>query len=257
MFQILRHNLLGQTGSGMMYLSFFLILFLLKNKEWRYKFVWPVYTVFATIVVSFSYENFWSTVLPGVPARSFLMLPIPIVLAFIVSYFWARTRGVERLVATIGVLLVLYFSSDYPTENFYQNYYGAENWYGLPQDVVDVCELVLSEVDEPLLLVNETDVDYFRQYSSKIKLLYGENLYAGKMNGASAIPSQYWKIYSLMSDDNYIDVDQIGTLCSEFDVDYIVINIEDYPLISYYEQEDFTFYMNVGRYAVFRSNSIQ
>lgn len=256
MFEILRQTTLTQTGSCLVYMCILMIFFILKNREQRYQFVYPVYMLFLSFVVSGLYETIWVRVLDNVSDRAINAVPIAVIVALVLSYFWQKMKGLDVLIAAVGIGFLLYFCSDQYFDVFYEEIYPAENLYGIPQDVVDVCDLALSETEEPLLLVSQTDVDYFRQYSAKVKLLYGEDVYNGKMGGAKTIPSEYWQIYSYMSNWGYVDLVAVEELIYPFGVDYIVINCDEFTSVAYEGIQYYSIYTRIGRYVVWRNNSL-
>ncbi|MCD7752091.1 MAG: hypothetical protein LUI10_10200 [Lachnospiraceae bacterium] len=218
----------------------------------RYKFVYPVYTVFLLFANDWFFSNVLSVVLIYAPYRFVVLIPVPFIIALMVSGACNSVKGKGTVLMVLAALLFFYFVSDLGDENYYEDDYKIENVYGLPQDVVDVCDLVLSEKDEPLLLVNDPDVDYFRQYSAKVKLI---NVNIASMPGVAATRSEYTQIKNLMADSGGIDMEAVGELAAACEVDYIILNVDAYNSVFYEGETWYSLYEVVGDYLVFKVNS--
>ncbi len=251
-FDIVRQNILADSGSGAFYLSLFLLPMILQSREMKYKFVYPVYTVFLIYTSYWIYTNVLQVILIYAPDRFVTVIPVPFIIALIISSGCYSAKGKEVIAAAFASLLLIYFISDAEWENFYDDLYKAENVYGLPQDVVDVSNLLLSENEQPLLLVNDVDVDYFRQYSSKIRIV---NVNIETMPEVPATCSEYLEIESLMSDPNVIDMNLVGEQAAECGVDYIVLNVDAYHSVYYADELYYSLYEVIGDYLVFKINS--
>lgn len=260
-FSLIRQNTLAQTGSGVFFLSMFYLLVILREKEWRWKFVYPLYILFLSYTWNVFYAEVWDEVFSGMGTRVAAMIPVTAVIALVVAYGCSMLKGKDVLIAAAAVGLLLYFNSDYYYEDYLEDFYQVENIYGLPQDVVDVCDLVLSEVEEPLLIVADVDdIIYFRQYSSNIKLLYGNNLY-GTMNSATAIPSEYRDMAATLQNTEFVNLVTFGERANGYDVDYIIINTQTHDSSTLYNEGDegetyYSLYANLGVYAVYKNNSL-
>ncbi|MCD8131658.1 MAG: hypothetical protein LUE16_10370 [Lachnospiraceae bacterium] len=251
-FEIVRQNMLSSTGSGTFYLSLFLLPVMLRSRDMRYKFVYPVYTIFLIYTSYWIYTNIISAIMGYAPARFVTLIPIPFIIALVISDGCNSVKGKGTVLVVIAALFLFYFISDAEYEDYYDDDYKIENVYGLPQDVVDVCDLILSENEEPLLLVNDPDIDYFRQYSGKIKMI---NVNIGSMTDVAATRSEYSSIRSLMSDSEGIDMNLVGELAEECGVDYIVLNADAYHSVFYADELYYSLYEVIGDYLVFKVNS--
>ncbi|MCD8378760.1 MAG: hypothetical protein LUC95_00210 [Lachnospiraceae bacterium] len=252
MFEIVRQNWLAGTGSGAFYLSLFLLPTVMRSRDMRYKFVYPVYTVFLVFISYWMYTNVIQVIMSYAPDRFIAVIPIPFIIALVISCGIKSAKGKEMIAAVIAALFLIFFISDATWEDFYEDLYKIENVYGLPQDVVDVCDLVLSENEEPLLLINDDDIDYFRQYSGQIRLA---NVNVGSMPLIASTCSEYKEITSLMSDPDGIDMEAVGELAAACEVDYIILNVDAYHSVFYEGETYYSLYEVVGDYLVFKANS--
>ena len=257
-FALIRQNTLAQTGSGVFFLSMFFLLVILKEKEWRWKFVYPLYILFLSYTWNVFYGEIWDEVFSGMGTRVAAMIPVAAVIALVVAYGCSMLKGKDVLIAAVAVGLLLYFNSDNDFEDYLEDFYRVENVYGLPQDVVDVCDLVLSEVEEPLLIVADVDdIIYFRQYSSRIKLLYGNNLY-GTMGGATTITIDYKDMAATLQNTEFVNLGTFGERANGYSVDYIIINTQTHDSSTLYNEGEtyYSLYANLGVYAVYKNNSL-
>lgn len=231
------------TGSGVFFLSFLLLFFLIKDKEWRYKLLYPNLILLVLFMNPLMNQFIWTRILSFVAHRLVNCIPIGFIIAYVLSYFWNETKRKDTWVFGIGIVLLMFMCAD----NINGDFMKAENLYGIPQDTIEVSELVLEEKEIPLLLVSEPDANFFRQYSNNVHLLYGEDLTAGKMIGAKEIPKEYKLIADLMR-ESPINMDKVGEYAAAFSVDYIVINREEYLDVVNEDNQWFT----EGRYIIFK-----
>ena len=109
--------------------------------------------------------------------RMFWILPLPAVIAYA---FALRLKKAEvswkRGAVVAGMILVVAVTgtSIYAQGNFRE----AENLYKIPQDAVDVCELMQEDAerhnieDKGIIVVNEL-LPYIRQYDGTVRMPYG------------------------------------------------------------------------------------
>lgn len=94
-----------------------------------------------------------------------LAMPVVIAFAFVkVVWFLPKTAGKVIGAALLTVSLVFVGTYQYNAANFVK----PENLYKIPQDVVEICDLINGEVEEPKL-ISDDDVNYWvRQYDATI-----------------------------------------------------------------------------------------
>ncbi len=248
-FEITRRNMLMGTGSGAFFLSLFLLPAVCQSREEKYKFVYPVYTVVLLYSSYWVYTNVLTVILSYAPDRFVALIPVPFILALMISRGCCSVKGKERIIAVLAAALLIFYISDYGGDNFYDDLYKIENVYGLPQDVVDVCDLMLSEEEQPLILVNDLDVDYFRQYSADVKIV---NVNLAGMSAVAETRSEYTQIQELMSDPGTIYMNLVGELAAECGVDYIILRVDAYQSVNYADELYYTLYEVIGDYLVFK-----
>ncbi len=250
-FKLVQQGYLMSIGSGAFFMGLFLLPSVLQSRNMRYQFIYPVYTLVLLYSSIWVYDNILEVVMSYAPARFVGLIPVPFVIALMISRGCYSLKGSMRIFGVLAALLLIFYISD-DSEDFYDNLYQAENVYGLPQDVVDVCDLILSEVEEPLILVNDPDAQYFRQYSADIKLV---NVNIASMSNIAATRSEYSQIRQLMANSDSIDIEDVGELAAACGVNYIIVNVGAYDYMYYADLTWYRLYDVVGEYMVFKVNS--
>ena len=112
--------------------------------------------------------------------RMFWMLITPIIISIGFTYF---VMGIEsdklKVLALILIIPVSLYCGEFQISN--AMFKKAENLYRLPQSSVDITEYVTSEIDSPKLIVPYTIAHPFRQISTDVYLLYGEDATYGRI----------------------------------------------------------------------------
>ena len=169
--------------------------------------------------------------------RFFWLLMTPIITAIGLTFFVFGIDKIKmRVIAILLLLPIIFYCGKFSISN--DMYKKATNLYRLPQTAVDITEYVLSEKEEPKIVVPYTISHPFRQISTKIHPLYGEDATSGRICGT---PGEFWYMCDQMErvipDFNYIT-----ERCDHYNVDYILfdtvytelcengnINVYNYP----------------------------
>ena len=112
--------------------------------------------------------------------RMFWMLITPIIISIGFTYF---VMGIDddklKILALILIIPISLYCGEFQISN--AMFKKAENLYRLPQSSVDITEYVTSEMDSPKLIVPYTIAHPFRQISTDVYLLYGEDATYGRI----------------------------------------------------------------------------
>lgn len=107
--------------------------------------------------------------------RIFWLLPSSILIAFVGTRVFERLKKQSKknffLIAFLFVI-ILGGKNIFNSNNYAKSY----NIYKLPEEVVQICEMVAPNEGKTKMIVPETIVSYIRQYNPNINLLYGRNL---------------------------------------------------------------------------------
>ena len=170
--------------------------------------------------------------------RMFWMLITPIIISIGFTYF---VMGIDsdklKVLALIIIIPISVYCGEFQISN--AMFKKAENAYRLPQSSVDITEYVTSEMDSPKLIVPYTIAHPFRQISTDVHLLYGEDATSGRIWGASG------EFRMLCEEMEHVtpDLNVIMPVARENNVNYILfdtvytqfcedgdINIYGYPI---------------------------
>lgn len=152
------------------------------------------------------------------PRFVWIMTPT-IVLAIAFTYFIKKIDGnVRKLLAGIALFILIFCCGEHKITSYV--YKKPENLYKFPQSVVDITEKVLSENDEPRLCVPVSSAYPFRQISTKVHLLYGDDAGYGRIAGVSGIIKEVADQMETVQPDLYFITD----VCRQYAVDYIILD---------------------------------
>ncbi|MCR5733941.1 MAG: hypothetical protein K6G22_04960 [Lachnospiraceae bacterium] len=229
---------MGLYFAGLIFLAFFL-----KDKRYRDALFWPALCMLFIIYVLIPVTNLVDMKYlhkyifsDDLHYRMLWMLMVAPVVALFLS---AIVRGIEKerekQFAIILLIPVIFFCGQFKINA--KEFPKAENLYKLPQALIDISDEVLQEKEEPKLIVPYEAAHVFRQYSSDIMLLYGEDATFGRV---ASVPYEIRLVCEEMTKE-VPDLYYINEMAHENDVDYIVfdatyhcfggenINIYDYP----------------------------
>jgi len=247
MWETIKQSIYEGAGSGLFYVCFVLLFMMDRDKKLRYKITYPNFLLMLLFMNPWVFEHVWLKLMPIQTHRMLICIPTTFIIAFVISAFWSQTKKWDTVFA--GILIVILMILCYDDRN--EQLMPAENLYGIPQDVIEVCDFVLEEVESPILVVSDPDANYFRQYSSEIRLLFGDDIVGDKMGGAKEIPQDYYAMSDLL-DDEIIRIDNLVDYANNYGVDYIVINMEEYPAIELLYTTWYGLHTTIGRYMIFK-----
>lgn len=154
------------------------LIFLLLVEKRRENIQLVYYFVFLIIIafcpqIAYVFSNYF--IGNDVYWRIFWLLPSCLIIAFAGArvYELLRSRSRKRIFV-IALLMIIALGGKFVfnTENFSK----TTNLYKLPEEVIEICDMVVLEDEEVKMIVPETIVSYIRQYNPDIKLLYGRSL---------------------------------------------------------------------------------
>lgn len=123
-----------------------------------------------------------------------------------------RAKGLTLIVLAAAIMLggKYVYASQYMSK--------AENYYHLPQEVIDICNLIAPEEgEERIWAVFPTDLVYFvRQYDTNIQLLYGREMVEPKWQYAEPV-------HTIMNHPTMIEIEELLELTRERNCTYIVL----------------------------------
>ena len=180
------HN--AYNGTGMMMALYFvalmIIVFYCKDKHVKKAIILPSVLLIIVMYVGVPLYDTLVAYLKFYDGRMFWMLITPIIISIGFTYF---VMGIDddklKILALILIIPISLYCGEFQISN--AMFKKAENAYRLPQSSVDITEYVTSETDSPKLIVPYTIAHPFRQISTDVHLLYGEDATSGRIWGAS------------------------------------------------------------------------
>lgn len=145
--------------------------------------------------------------------RVFWLVPgtLLTVYAVVKAYEHANRRRGNAILVTFVAILMLGGKLVYTNENFVK----AENRYKIPNEAIEICEIVTTEGEDVKIVVPEDIVSYIRQYNAGIELMYGRNLGKDVQKGGK---------YKFLNQLNYgiKNIKWMSKYAKLYEVDYIV-----------------------------------
>lgn len=182
----------------------------------------------------------------GVYWRLFWALPIVLVVAVVMTELAGRVKR-EWLRFGTAVVLALAVAVLGKSVINRGTYTVAENDYQLPQEVIEVSDIILEDSGGYcMVIVPDELVCYIRQYTSNIRLAYGRNIW-----GFINTPVD-WQIelHSLMNAEE-IDYQALWEAACHQNVRYIVFNEEQRELPENMEEYGYTLVGTTAPYRVY------
>ena len=234
------HN--AYNGTGMMMALYFvalmIIVFYCKDKHVKKAIILPSVLLIIVMYVGVPLYDTLVYYLKFYDGRMFWMLITPIIISIGFTYF---VMGIDddklKILALILIIPISLYCGEFQISN--AMFKKAENAYRLPQSSVDITEYVTSEMDSPKLIVPYTIAHPFRQISTDVHLLYGENATSGRIWSTSG------EFRMLCEEMEHVtpDLNVIMPVARDNDVNYILfdtvytqfcedgdINIYGYPI---------------------------
>lgn len=243
-------NFKSFIGSGwLMWLCFLaaLVFCFIWMKDKRKK-LFTVSVLGGVIIINpIVYQLIGTRFMSGVYWRLFWALPIVIVVAAVLTEItgklakrWVRFAAVMVLCLTIACLGERVINRG--------TYTFAENDYQLPQAAIDVSDIVLKENEfvDTMIIVPDELVCYIRQYTGKISLAYGRNIWGFINNPAD------WQygLYDLMN-AREMDYRKLRDEAYACGCRYIVFNAGQRELPDDMEAYGYTFVGSAEPYMVY------
>lgn len=212
-------------GTGMYMALYFatvlILLFYDKKERYRKAIVVPSLIIFGGItfllpVANYLVHGLYDNLIRG---RYPWLFMVPGIAAFGCALLVCRLEtNKKQALAVLLLVPVLFFCGTFKLSN--AMYQKAENPYRLPQSTIEICDQVLSMKEEPCLIVPYEIADGFRQYSTRVHLLYGEN---AKNNRIKTASKEYIKMCDEMQ-TSMPDLNYINQIARRDGVDFIVFD---------------------------------
>lgn len=240
------------TGNGM-YMALYLVALIVmalydKEKDKRIKILYPALLILGFIfvlgpIIDRYIMNFYNGPTGG---RNFWPLFITIVVAYMMTRaVQEQSTKQKRYILLIFLLPLIFLSGVFKLSN--SMYQKAENIYRLPQYGIEMCETVLEEKEEPKLLVPYEIAHIFRQYSTDILLLYGENATYGRIK---KITGDIYDVCQEM-DSSTPDVDLVMSVAKRENCDFVVFDTDYHELDANPEDYGYEYFKTIEHFDMY------
>ena len=246
------HN--DYTGDGM-YMALYLVALIVialfdKERDNRSKILYPALLIMGFIYVLGPIMNKYVIGIYDqyTGARNFWPLFITIVTAYMmVRAIQEQSTKQKKYILLMFLVPLIFLSGIFKISNFM--FQKAENLYRLPQYGIDMCETVLEEREEPKLLVPYEIAHIFRQYSTDILLLYGENASYGRIEMISG------DIYDVCQemDSTTPDVDFVMTIAQRENCDFVIFDMNYHELDADPEDYGYEYFKTIEHFDLYRN----
>lgn len=169
-------------------------------------------------------------------------------MSLVSAYGLLKLMGRHRRAGLAAVCLMIAVCGDYVYDS--EHISRAENAYHLPQEAVDIVDLIEPEKGRVTVLVPADLVYYVRQYSTDIELPYGREMLIARWDYHNAL-------YEAMEEAEVIDTPSFVELTrnGSFPCTYVVLKESrevSEPLTDY----GFSVYGQVGEFVVYRDTTL-
>lgn len=163
-------------------------------------------------------------------------------MSLVSAYGMIRLCGRHRRIGLAVMCVVIVVCGNYVYDSAYIT--RAENMYHLPQEAIDIVDLIEPEEERITVLVPADLIYYVRQYSTNIELPYGREMLIARWDYHHAM-------YEAMEEAEVIEAASFARLAREYPCAYIVLKEDreiDEPLTEY----GFAEYGQVGEYLIYK-----
>lgn len=210
-------------GAGMMmalyFLALIIILALYQDKKKKAAMLLPSMVLIAFVYLGVPLFNTVNYYLEFFDGRLFWTLITPVITAIGLTVFISGISDKRDRIIAICILVpaIVYCGKFMISDAIYKE---STNQYKLPQEAVDVTEYITSEMDSPIIIMPYTIVYPFRQISTDVYPLYGEDATSWRIMRARDV------MFPICEEMERVtpDLNMIVPKARELNVDYIMFD---------------------------------
>ncbi len=207
-------------GSGLMVIWFLLSALYLFLKEKR-KPVRILFLYVPIVVLLLFFNPLFATVvyrLAGTEIyyRILWLIPYTVVVAYTAVEIYGSLQAKKKVIFALGATVMFLVSGSY----IYSSplFSKAENWYHMPQSVVDICDAIEVEGREVRAVFPAELIQYVRQYSAVTCMPYGREILVERWGNQDAL-------YDLMEAE-VVNAEALATQARARECHYIILSEE-------------------------------
>lgn len=169
-------------------------------------------------------------------------------MSIVSAYGLLRLMGRHRRIGLAAVCLMIVACGDYVYDS--EHISRAENVYHLPQEAIDIVDLIEPETGRVTALVPADLIYYVRQYSTDIELPYGREMLISRWDYHNAM-------YEAMEEAEVIDTPSFVELTrnGSFPCTYVVLK-EDRKISEPLTDYGFSVCGRVGEFVIYRDTTL-
>ncbi|MCM1045115.1 MAG: hypothetical protein NC417_06370 [Candidatus Gastranaerophilales bacterium] len=173
--------------------------------------------------------------------RILWLLPITPVIAYVVIDLFGQLAGKGRWVFAGAAAVLLMISGSL----IYQNpfFHKAENWYHIPQNVVDICDIIKVEGREVMAVFPIELLQYVRQYDGTVCMPYGREVTVDRWNK--------WGFLCDAMEAEETDAAQLADLARGQGCHYIIL-AQDKNIVGTLAEYDYVVFGQVDGYVIYK-----
>lgn len=168
-------------------------------------------------------------------------------MSIVSAYGLIRLMGKHRRIGLAVACLVIAVCGDYVYDS--EHISRAENAYHLPQEAVDIVDLIAPEEGRITVLVPADLIYYVRQYSTDIELPYGREMLIDRWD-------YYHAMYEAMEKAEVIDTPVFAELARTYPCAYVVLK-EDREMKEPLTDHGYSVYGQVGEFVIYQDMTLQ
>ena len=168
-------------------------------------------------------------------------------MSMVSAYGLLKLCGRHRRIGLAVICAAIIACGDYVYDS--EHITKAENAYHLPQEAIDIVDMIEPETGRITVLVPADLIYFVRQYSTNIELPYGREMLIARWDCHHAM-------YEAMEKAEVIEADTFTELAREYPCAYIVLKEDrqiDEPLTEY----GYDLYGQVGGYLIYRDTQTE
>lgn len=163
-------------------------------------------------------------------------------MSLVSAYGLMKLCGRHRRIGLAVICVAIVACGDYVYDS--EHITKAQNAYHLPQEAVDIVDLIEPEEGRITVLVPADLIYYVRQYSTNIELPYGREMLIARWDYHHAM-------YEAMEEADVIETESFVELTREYPCAYVVLK-EDRETTEPLTDYGFTLYDQVGEYLIYQ-----
>lgn len=212
-----------------------------KRSSERVLFVYAPAVLLVLFFNPFFEEMVYRVVGEDIYYRILWLIPIAPSIAYAVSDIYGRLRGRAQVLFAFLAAALIAISGSFIYANPY--FHRAQNWYHVPQSVVNICDAIEIEGREVMAVFPKELLQFVRQYSEVICMPYGRETLVDRWG--------YWnELYGAMEAE-VIDAEQLAELARRESCVYIILPLSK-EMKGRLEDYDFAEFTQTDGYRVYR-----